>query len=342
MPKQIRKTVATAATLVVVLALSVATISAQTQAPAPAPLTDAQVQALYQALLAQGSGAKLTPAQAQLLAQYLAYQSQAAAAAGAAAANPAQSQALAQALAAQGRSGAAGNLSGAQALMLMQGMNAQGQGAVAPNALGAFPQNAVAAGGVAPQAPLGAKKPGVIRIGVVQPKAQMGQGNSGANVAEPIRNTIVQYLTGPAQEVVPLGAMIPTQIEAEATSKQCDYILYSSIAQKIGGGGFSMLKKVGSMSSMVPGVGMMTGSMTGAMTAAAASSVMTGAASAASTVKAKSDVTFEYKLIAPGADKPLVANTEKVKAKEDGEDVITPLIEQAATAILDTITKAKK
>jgi hypothetical protein len=151
-------------------------------------------------------------------------------------------------------------------------------------------------------------------------------------VAEPIRNTITQYLTGPSQEIVPLMAMLPSQIDAEAKSKDCDYVLYSTTSQKLGGGGFGALKKFGAMSSMIPGVGMATGTMTG---------VMVGAASVAGTVKAKGVVTFEYKLMAPGSTSALIANSDNLKAKADGEDVISPLIEKAATAILEAVNKKK-
>jgi hypothetical protein len=204
------------------------------------------------------------------------------------------------------------------------------------------PNRARAVPGTTPvaAAPLGPKK-GVIRIGVAEPKAQMGQGNTGANVAEPIREMIIKYLAGPSQEVVPIEAMIPSQIEAEAASKQCDYVVYAAIAQKVAGGGLGMLKMMAPMASMVPGVGMLAGGATGAMTTVGVGAVMSGTASAASTVKAKSDVTFEYKLMAPGNPNPVVANTETVKAKENGEDVTSPLIEHAATAILGKVSTKK-
>jgi hypothetical protein len=246
---------------------------------------------------------------------------------------PGQAQVLAQCLAANGQAGTNPALTVAQSQALLQGFGAPDQSA---RAVPPSTQVGVAAG----QAPLGPKK-GLIRIGVVEPKAQMGQGNSGANVAEPIRAMIIQYLAGPSQEVVPIAAMIPSQIEAEAASKQCDYVLYAAIGQKAAAGGLGMLKMMAPMASMVPGVGMLAGGAAGAMTTVGVGAVMSGTASAASTVKAKSDVTFEYKLMAPGNTNPVVANTETVKAKENGEDVISPLIEHAATAILEKVTTKK-
>ncbi len=194
-----------------------------------------------------------------------------------------------------------------------------------------------------PAVPLGIapKKPGTIRIGVVQPKAQMGQGNSGLNVAEPLRTTIVQYLSGPAFDVVSIAAMLPIQIEAEIKQKECDYVVYSSISQKMNSGGMGMLKKAMPMASMIPMVGM-AGGMAGMVAGSAAGVAMSGAAGMAGGVKAKSEVSFDYKLMMPGNETPVLANTAKAKAKQDGEDIITPLIEQADSAILAEISKKSK
>jgi hypothetical protein len=287
----------------------------QSQSPTSVQLNGAQCKILLQALQAdsQASGAKsLSPGPAQL---------------------------LAQCLAAEGETGTSPALSAAQSQLLFQALAAQSQAISAPGAVTAGPQNPSQT--AAAQAGLSPKKPGIIRIGVTQPKAQMGQGDSGPNVAEPIRAMILQYLAGPSQEVVPIAALLRSQVDGEATSKQCDYVLFSAISQKVGGGGFGALKKMGPLASMIPGVGMIAGGAAGAITAGVAGTVMSGAASAASMVKAKSEVTFDYKLMAPGNNNRVVANTEKVKAKEDGEDVISPLVEHAATAIFAEVTKKK-
>ncbi|MGD0125808.1 MAG: hypothetical protein ABSF46_10635 [Terriglobia bacterium] len=311
MINRFRKTATMATALFTVVLAAAAVTKAQGQGAAAPALSDAQAQARLQALLSQqASGQKLTPAQTQLLAQYLAMQSRASA------------------------------VSDAQGQTASQGFNGQARGGATAGSAQIAPQALTGLAAMPPSA-VGPKKPGVIRIGVTQPKAQMGQGNSGVSTAEPIRNMIMQYLTGPSQDVIPLAAMLPSQIDAEAKSKDCDYILYSTVSQKIGGGGLGALKKFGSMSSMIPGVGMATGTMTGVMAGAAAGSVIGGAASVAGTVKAKGVVTLEYKLVAPGNPSALVANSENLKAKEDGEDVISPLIEHAATTILNEIAKKK-
>jgi len=99
----------------------------------------------------------------------------------------------------------------------------------------------------------GPKKPGVIRVGVTLPAAQFGPGSSPA-AGEPIRQSIIGYLTGPNVEAVPIVALLPVQAEAEAAQKECDYIVASSITQKRAdsGRGTGFLKGAASMSSQIP------------------------------------------------------------------------------------------
>ena len=87
------------------------------------------------------------------------------------------------------------------------------------------------------QAALGPKRAGVVRIGVVMPSTQMAQGASGIDVATPVRNMLVQRLSGSSVEITPLEARVPREVELEARQKECDYVLYTGVAQKKGGGG---------------------------------------------------------------------------------------------------------
>jgi hypothetical protein len=180
-----------------------------------------------------------------------------------------------------------------------------------------------------------AKRSGTVRIGLVQPKLDLGPAT--ANSAEALRSLLGQYLVGPNIEVVPLSAMLPIQAEAEAKQKDCDYILYASLSQKKSGG-LGFLKSAQSMTGMVPVIGM-AGRTSAIVGQAAAHAALSTAGQLAAGVKAKNEVTFEYRLVAPGSPSPLLADIEKSKAQSDGQDVITPMVEQAATAIVGTLAK---
>jgi hypothetical protein len=199
----------------------------------------------------------------------------------------------------------------------------------------------------------GAPAPGArSRICLVLPKAQLGQGSSGEDVGEPVRQTLISYLSGPTADLVPLSARIQIQIEAEAQQSSCEYVLYTSVVQKKGGGFGKFLAKAAPIASMmIPGVSGMTGSygamMAGQMVAQAATTAaaqnaqqeamdaITGASE--QNIKKGDQVTLEYHLMKTGLAEPLATQSASAKATENGEDLLSPLIEQAATEVLGAV-----
>jgi hypothetical protein len=179
------------------------------------------------------------------------------------------------------------------------------------------------------------KKPKLTRIGIALPKADLGQGAQGQSAGESLRLLESQYLTGPKIEVVTLAALLGSQVEAEAKEKGCDYVVYSAMTQKKSSG-MGFLKAATALSSMTP-IGAMAGAAGAATAAASAAAAAGGAASMSSQVRAKNEVTFEYHIFAPGNTTPVLENKATAKAKADGEDVITPLVEAAATSIVDKV-----
>ncbi|MBV9301935.1 MAG: hypothetical protein JOY62_08695 [Acidobacteriaceae bacterium] len=190
-----------------------------------------------------------------------------------------------------------------------------------------------------PAAALADKKMGVVRIGIVMPKMQLGQGPQDPSAGEPMRNILAQYLTGPSIEVTSIGALLPQQIEAEATANRCDYLVYSSLTQKKSGGGLGFLKGASGMAGMIPMLGGASAAM-GAVTAAAtAATAAQQAASLSSGIRAKSEVVVAFHVKAAGSSSPVLSKSISAKATADGEDIISPLIEQEATAIMAQVRK---
>ena len=197
---------------------------------------------------------------------------------------------------------------------------------------------------------------GATKICLVLPKAQLGQGSSGADVAEPVRATLTAYLSGPATELVPVTARIPMQIDAEATQLGCAYVLYSAVTQKKGGGFSKLLGAAAPLAQVMPamaGMGSMGANYSAIMaTQAVATAATTAAAKSAqeeamealggaakSNIKKGDQITLEYRLVRPGDEKAVATASVVGKAKENGEDLVSPLIEQAATAVLTAITQ---
>jgi hypothetical protein len=196
---------------------------------------------------------------------------------------------------------------------------------------------------------LGPKAAGKIRVGVAPPEAQVGQGNNaGADYSTPVRNAIVALMSGPAVEITALDSHVPVQLQAEAQQKQCDFILYSSVSVKHSSGGFGKFMKLAPMVAPIAGMG---GGMSGAVAAQTAGVAAEAAAMSAQQqalsqlagfngqIKSKDDVTVQYQLNPSGQTVPRLQNTLKGKAKSDGEDVLTPLLQQEANAILTEVTK---
>lgn len=179
---------------------------------------------------------------------------------------------------------------------------------------------------------LGPKREGVVRVGVVLPKATSAEHMSPASLAEATRNSLLTSIPAPALEAVPLEAQMPAQAEAEAREKSCDYILYTNITHKKGGGGGfgSFMRKAAPIADVVP-----MGSGTSAVVAGTATrTAIYTTAEVATAVKAKDEVALEYRLVPVSSPATVVATKSlKAKAKSDGEDVLTPLVEQEAGAV---------
>jgi hypothetical protein len=191
------------------------------------------------------------------------------------------------------------------------------------------------------------------RICLVLPKAQLGQGSSGADVGEPVRQTMISYLNGPTVEIISLAARIPVQVEAEAQQSACEYVLYTSVVQKKGGGGFGKLLAAAApiASVMLPGVGGLAGNYGAIMAGQAVASAASAAAAqnaqqeameaingaSEQNIKKGDEVTLEYQLTKAGVTEPLATHSSSAKAKAKGEDLLSPLIEQTAIDVLGAI-----
>ncbi len=192
-------------------------------------------------------------------------------------------------------------------------------------------------------APL-AKKPGVLRLGVMKPTAQMAQGPAAGapDVAESLRTLLVADVSGPLLEVVPITSVVPVQAEAEIRDKAVDYLLYTTLTQKkTDRGGF--LKTMGvlaPLASMIPMVGGVA-SIGGAVASAAATTAISAAGSMGNLISVQGEVTLTYKLVALGNETPVLSNTVKATAKSNGENFVASLLEQEATSVLGQLIQKK-
>ncbi|HEX8733772.1 MAG TPA: hypothetical protein VF721_00480, partial [Pyrinomonadaceae bacterium] len=177
---------------------------------------------------------------------------------------------------------------------------------------------------------VGAKKAGTVRIGVAGVKTgAVGAGLNATELAGAIQNTLGEYVKGAKIELVQIEADMESGIAAEAKMKECDYVLSAQVSHKKGGGGFGMLSKIATgVGSVIPGA------TTASRDGQTGGSGNYTAADASRNIKSKDELTLDIKLTAASGAQAL-ARQYKTKAKSDGEDIISPLVQQAATSILE-------
>lgn len=186
---------------------------------------------------------------------------------------------------------------------------------------------------------VGAKKEGVIRLGLANVKTgSVGEGMNATELATAIQNTLAEYLKGTKIEVVALEAKLPSAIVDEAKSKECDYVVFTNVSHKKGGGGLGMFSKVVAPAIGATGIGH-TGSTVGNIAGQVATRAVVSAGNVAGNVKSKDEITIDFKLQSAKDNSSPFAKQYKGKAKSDGEDIISPIIEQAAQAIIDSVSK---
>lgn len=188
---------------------------------------------------------------------------------------------------------------------------------------------------------IGPKQAGTVRIGLANVKVgAVGDGITSSDLAGAIQNTLGEYLKGTKIELVPLSAKLSSAIENEAKQKECDYVLYANASHKKGGGG-----GFGGMfgQAIASGIGQTgighTGSTIGNVAGQIATQSIVSAGAMSANVKSKDEITLDVKMNQPGNASAVLTKQAKAKAKSNGEDIITPVVEQIAQAIFNAVGK---
>jgi len=185
---------------------------------------------------------------------------------------------------------------------------------------------------------LSPKAPGVIRIGL--PAVRTGSVGDGINAAElsaAIRNSLPAYLKGTKVEIVDLEAKLASAQADEAKQKECDFIMTATASHKKGGGGFGFGKAFGSVVAQT-GIGH-TGSTIGNIAGQVATTTIVSATQVTGNVKSKDEMTLDIQIRSIAGNSTPLTRSFKAKAKSDGDDLISAILEQAAQAIVDSVGK---
>jgi hypothetical protein len=155
-----------------------------------------------------------------------------------------------------------------------------------------------------------------------------------------VRDAFTSFLTGPSLGVQPLNARLQSQVREEAKLAGCRFLLLPSVKhqRKTGGG---LLGKVagGAVQQGAWSAAGSAGSTVGRVVAGAAAGAGTAAVhDYAYGSRNKDELTLRYRLES-AAGAVLVEKSEKQKAKSDGEDLLTPVVQRASEAVVEATAK---
>lgn len=185
----------------------------------------------------------------------------------------------------------------------------------------------------------GPKQAGTVRIGLTVKTGAVGEGITAADLAAAVQNTLGEYLKGTKIEIVVLEAKLQSLLENEAKQKECDFVLTATVSHKKGGGGGfgGMFGQAIANGIGKTGIGQ-TGSTVGNVAGQVATQTIVSAAAVSENVKAKDEITLDVSMKQTGGAAVLTKQF-KAKAKSAGEDIISPVVEQAAEAIVGAAKK---
>lgn len=179
------------------------------------------------------------------------------------------------------------------------------------------------------------EKDSVTRICLAPASVEASSG-SASSAIDAVREAFTSYLTGPSLRAEALKARLASQVREEAKQAGCPYLLLTTIkhVQKRGGGGLLGRIAAGAAQQGAWEAGMASGSAAGRIAGQAAYGAAGQAAyNYAVTIHNKDELTLGYRLEAPDGS-VLIEKQDKRKAKQDGEDLLTPLVRSAAEQVI--------
>jgi hypothetical protein len=193
---------------------------------------------------------------------------------------------------------------------------------------------------LAAPAALAQQEPAATRICLAPSSIEAGTSN-GAAAMDATRENFLSYLAGPTLKAEALKSRLESQVKEEAKQANCPFLLLTSVKLVSKRGGSSLLGQVaaGAVRQGAYEAGVATGSTAGRIAGSAVSAAANQAAyNYAVGIHSKDELTLAWRLEAADGT-VLVDKKESRKAKADGEDLLTPLIQVASEQI---VAAAKK
>lgn len=183
-----------------------------------------------------------------------------------------------------------------------------------------------------------AADPAVTRICLAP--ASVEAAPDGVDPVEAVSAAFSTFLTGPTLAAQPLTARLQSQVRQEAKLTGCGFLLLTTVKHERRPGGGGILGKMAG-GAVQQGAWAVTGSAGSSMAGRVAAGAIAGAASSsindyAALSRQKDELTLRYRL-EDASGKVLVEDSEKRKAKADGDDLLTPIAQVASEAIAGAV-----
>ena len=184
-----------------------------------------------------------------------------------------------------------------------------------------------------------ADAPASLRICLAPATAQAALGNS-ADVIGAVRETFTSFLTGPTVAVTPLESRLAGQAREEAKLAQCPYVLFPAVRHERKSSGMLGRIAAGAIQS---GAWEAAGRAPSSATRVLAGTASAGAASYSvySQIKSRDELKLEYRLES-GDGRVLIEKKSQRNAGSDGEDLLTPLVQNAAEDVMSTLSQSAR
>lgn len=165
-------------------------------------------------------------------------------------------------------------------------------------------------------------------------------GTDAVQASAAVNELFKSYLTGPSLSVVPLTARLPSQVREEARQANCKFLLLVTAKlqhQKRSGGALGQIAGKAAQEAAW-GASFEASTATKRVASMGAVGAARAATDIAATTKVQDELELSYRLESEtGA--VLKEGKSKHKAKSDGEDLLTPLVEHAAEEIAAVVAK---
>jgi hypothetical protein len=163
----------------------------------------------------------------------------------------------------------------------------------------------------------------------------------GVDPVSAVRDALSNFLSGPTLAVQPLSSRLQSQARQEAKLSGCQFLLLTTVKHERKTGGGFLGKMAGG--AVQQGAWAATGSVGGSTVGRVVAGAAAGAASStvndyATASRQKDEFTLTYRLEDAGG-KVLAEDSDKRKAKSDGEDLLTPVAQKAAEAIAVAVAR---